>query len=38
MLWRIPVRADTAANFDSANDSIDAIAFVLEDTIGRSLS
>jgi hypothetical protein len=40
MLWSIPARADTAANFDSArdpSDSNDAIACAHEDTIRRSL-
>jgi hypothetical protein len=38
MLWRIPVRADTAVNFDSVNDSINAIAFACEDTISYTVS
>jgi hypothetical protein len=38
MLWRIPARANTAANFDSANDSVDAISHLLEATIDYALS
>ena len=41
MPWRIRACANTAANFDAANDSInsiDAIALTLEDTIDYALS
>ena len=41
MLCRIPARADTSANLDSANDSndaIDATAFAHKDSIGRFLA
>jgi hypothetical protein len=41
MFCRTPVRADTAANFDSAhasNDSIDAVASAGEVTIRHSLT
>jgi hypothetical protein len=38
MFCRTPVRADTTANFDSANDSIDAVASAGEVTIRHSLT
>jgi hypothetical protein len=38
MLWRIPARANTAANFDWTNDSVDAISHLLEANIDFALS
>lgn len=38
MLWGIPACADTAANFDSAGQSIDAIALAGEAAIECALS
>jgi len=38
MLWGLPACADTAANFDSAGESIDAIALAGEAAIECALS